>query len=162
MSVSAGVTVREAMTRNPVTIDPNAPLGTALAVMRERRIRHLPVVDETGRFIGMLTDRDVRTLALAPVVLEYVGPEIADRLRTLGTELESVPVRDVMTWDAMTVEPDAPIARAAAIMFEARVGSLGVVQDDRLIGIVTEHDVLTAVASTLPAVRGLDPDTYFW
>jgi CBS domain-containing protein len=150
------------MSRNPITIDPQAPLGTALAVMRERQIRHLPVVDDVGRFIGMLTDRDIRGVVLAPVVAEYVSPETAGRLRTLETALEVVLVRDVMTWDALTIEPDAPLARAAAIMFEARAGSLGVVEGGRLVGIVTERDVLKALAATLPAVRGLDPDTYLW
>jgi len=51
--------VRDVMTRTPITIDPEAPLETAVAVMREREIRHLPVVDETGRLIGMITDRDI-------------------------------------------------------------------------------------------------------
>ena len=62
----------------------------------------------------------------------------------------------------MTTDPEAPLAQAAAVMFEQRVGSLAVVKNGRLVGIVTERDVLRALALTLPSVRGVDPDTYLW
>jgi CBS domain-containing protein len=154
--------VRDVMTQDPITIDPEAPLATAAAVMRERRVRHLPVTDETGRLLGIVSDRDLRSALIAPAMAEYLSVAARRRLRGVGEELAHLRVRDVMTWDAVTIEPDAPVARAAAVMFEARVGSLPVVADGRLVGIVTERDVLRAVAATLPAVRGADPDTFLW
>jgi len=154
--------VSEVMTRDPVTIDPDAPLGTARAVMVERGFRHLPVADDAGRLVGMITDRDLRDAAFAPAIVEYLSPAARRRLRGLGETLESLRVRDVMTWDVVTIEPEAPVARAAALMFEGRFSSLPVVDHGRLVGIVTDHDVLRALAETLPAVRGLDPDTFLW
>jgi len=58
--------------------------------------------------------------------------------------------------------PDAPLAQAAAIMVEGRFSSLPVVDGNRLVGIVTERDALKALARTLPAVKGMDPDTFLW
>lgn len=154
--------VRDVMTRTPVTVDPEAPLATAAAAMRERQIRHLPVVDDAERLVGFLSDRDLRAAVLAPALLEYLPPAARHRVEKLGQSLEQLRVRDAMTWDAVTIAPGAPVAQAAALMFEARIGSLAVVEAGRLIGIVTERDVLRAIAATLPAVRGMDPDTYLW
>ena len=67
-----------------------------------------------------------------------------------------------MTWQVVTIGPQAPMAQAAAVMANFRVGSLPVVEGGRLVGIVTEHDVLKALAATLPCIRGADPDTYLW
>jgi acetoin utilization protein AcuB len=65
-----------------------------------------------------------------------------------------------MTWNAVTIGPQAPLAQAAAIMANVRIGSLPVVDGKRLVGILTEHDVFKALASTLPCIRGADPDAY--
>ena len=157
-----GTRVRDVMTKTPITIDPEAPLETAAAVMREREVRHLPVVDEAGRLIGMITDRDLRGAVLAPVFAEHLSPSARHRFRDLSAALGNLRVRQAMTWDGVTIGPEASIAQAAALMFEGRFGSLPVVDRGRLIGIVTERDVLKALAGTLPAVRGIDPDNYLW
>lgn len=154
--------VKDAMTPTPITIDPEAPVETATATMSERRIHHLPVVDERGRPIGMLSDRDVRSALIAPAIVEYLSAAARRRLRAIDHDLATLRVRDVMTWDVVTIEADAPVAQAAAVMFEGHVGSLPVVDRDGLVGIITERDVLKALAGTLPAVRGLDPDTVLW
>lgn len=156
------MTVKQIMTTSPITIDPDAPVATAIAVMREKQIRHLPVTAEDGRPIGMVTDRDLRTALLAPAFMEYLSREAARRLRLAGQSLEHLRVRDVMTWDAVTIGPEAPGAQAAALMVEGRFGCLPVVDHGKLVGIVTEIDVLKALAATLPSVKGLDPDTYLW
>jgi acetoin utilization protein AcuB len=154
--------VRDVMTKAPLTIDPEAPLATAVAVMRERGLRHLPVVDDAGRLMGIVTDRDLRGALFAPAVAEYLPAAARVHLRSLATTLENLRVRDVMTWGALTIGPDAPVAQAAAMMLSAGVGGLPVVEDGRVVGMVTERDALRALASTLPSVRGADPDTYFW
>lgn len=153
--------VRDAMTPGPVTIDAEAPVETAVATMRERRLRHLPVVDDTGRLIGIVTDRDLRSALLGPAIADYL-PSAQGRLRRMAAGLNEIRVTHVMTWGAVTVGPEAPLAQAAAIMADARVGSLPVVDHGRLIGIVTERDVVKALAATLPSIRGDDPDAYFW
>jgi CBS domain-containing protein len=153
--------VAEAMRRKPITIDPDAPLGTALAVMTERGVRHLPVVDDDGRIIGMLTDRDIRSAVIAPALAERLPARWRRRARALQERGEALRVRDAMTWDCVTTQPDASLAQAAALMLDGRFGCLPVVENGRLVGILTEHDVLRALAERLPAIRG-DPDDYFW
>jgi acetoin utilization protein AcuB len=154
--------VADVMTPHPLTIGPDAPLATARAAMVERAVRHLPVVDDRGRVIGVLSDRDIRDAMVAPAVAEFLSPAACRRLRGLGEALESLRVDRVMTWGAVVIEPAAPVARAAAVMFEARVGCLPVVDHGSLVGIVTERDALQALAATLPAVKGLDPDAFLW
>jgi acetoin utilization protein AcuB len=65
-----------------------------------------------------------------------------------------------MTGPVITTTPRTPLAQAAAIMYERRIGCLLVVSGEELAGIVTDRDVLRGLASTLPAIRGNDPDTY--
>jgi CBS domain-containing protein len=154
-------TVAESMRRRPITIDPDAPLGTALAVMIERGVRHLPVVNDAGRLVGMLTDRDVRSAAIAPELAERLPGRWRRRMDRLQQRWEALRVRDVMTWDCVTTAPDASLAQAAALMLDGRFGCLPVVERGKLVGILTEHDVLRALAERLPAIRG-DADDYFW
>ena len=154
--------VLEVMSKAPVTIDPEAPVATAVAVMRARALRHLPVVDDAGRLVGVVTDRDLRGGVFAPAFAEHLAPAARARLRSLTATLEDVRVRDVMSWGPMTIGPDAPIAQAAAVMLTAGIGCLPVVQGAQLLGIVTERDALKALAATLPSERGADPDNYFW
>lgn len=154
--------VREIMTRHPITIDPEAPVGTAWAVMVERQVRHLPVVDDGGSLRGIVTDRDLRSAAFGPAIAEHLSPGARRRLRGLSATLENLRVRDVMTWDVVRIRPDAPVAQAAALMHEGRFGSLPVIEDGKLAGIVTERDVLRTLAAELPPVRGIDPDTFLW
>ena len=154
--------VRDVMTKAPWTIDPEAPMATAVAVMRERALRHLPVVDDAGRLLGVVTDRDLRGAVFAPAFAEHLSPGARARLRSLATTFEDLRVRDVMTWGPMTIRPEAAVAQAAAVMLTAGVGCLAVVDDGQLCGIVTERDALKALAATLPSVRGADPDDYFW
>lgn len=142
--------VRDIMTRDPISIDPDAPLGTAVDVMQNKAIRHLPVVDDGGQLMGIVTDRDLRSAAFAPAIAEQLSLRAQRRLRGLRQELEELQVRDAMTWVVATTHPEATIAHAAAIMFEARIGSLPVVQDRMLVGILTERDVLKALAEGAP------------
>lgn len=152
----AGALVRQIMTRNPLTIDPEAPVATAVAVMRERRIRHLPVADDAGRVVGIVSDRDLRTALLAPAIAEYLSAAARRRLRGAQASLENLPVRQVMTWGPVTVASEDPVAHAAALMLERGLSCLPVVQEGRIVGIVTERDVLRTVAATLPTVKALE------
>ncbi len=118
--------------------------------MRDRKIRHLPVVEEGGRLVGILTDRDVRHAALVPALAEHLTWELR--------RLKSLRVRDVMTWSVVTTHPEATLAQAGLTMFQRRIGSLPVVEDGRLVGILTETDVLAA----LTAGQETDPDAIVW
>lgn len=153
--------VKEVMSRDPVTIDPEAPLGTAMDVMRRKRIRHLPVVDDAGRLLGIITDRDLRQATFAPALAEHLSLGAQRRLRGIGQALEDLRVKHAMTWVVVTTDPEATIARAAVVMFERRIGSLPVVEDGKLVGILTERDLLLALARELPDT-GVDQQGFLW
>jgi acetoin utilization protein AcuB len=137
--------VKDVMTKDPITIDPEAAVGTALDVMRTKHIRHLPVVDGTGTLIGIVTDRDLRHAALAPALDEYLSVRAHRRARQMSETLEDLRVKDVMTWAVVTTGPEAPLTYGALIMFERRVGSLPVLEHGRIVGMLTERDVLKAL-----------------
>lgn len=153
--------VRDVMTRDPITIDPEAPVATAVAAMQEQKVRHLPVQDDAGRLVGLVTDRDLRCALFAPAIVDYLSASARRRRRGAGEALENLRLRAVMTWDPLTTGPDVPVARAAARMLEHRVGCLPVVEAGKLVGIVTERDVLRALAGRAPAARGVDP-AFLW
>lgn len=137
--------VKEVMTKHPITIDAEAPVGTALDLMRSKAVRHLPVMDGAGTLIGIITDRDLRHAALAPALDEYLSVRAHRRVREVSATLESLRVKDVMTWAVVTTGPEAPLSYAALVMFESRVGSLPVLEHGRLVGMLTERDVLKAL-----------------
>jgi acetoin utilization protein AcuB len=98
--------VKDVMTPNPITIDPEAPLATAMAVMKKGGIRHLLVTDDHGRLVGIITDRDVRSAAFTPALIEHLSGRAERRVQGLGQVLEELRVRDAMTWDIVTTHPE--------------------------------------------------------
>jgi len=148
--VTTETIVKRVMTENPFTAGPDMPLRQAVSLMRDRKIRHLPVVEEGGRLVGILTDRDVRHAALVPALAEHLTWELR--------RLKSLRVRDVMTWSVVTTQPEATLAQAGLTMFQRRIGSLPVVEDGKLVGILTETDVLKALTDG----QETDPDALVW
>lgn len=123
------------MVPDPVTIGPKATVAGADALLEEHHIRHLPVL-EGDRLVGMITDRDVR---LASMPRPRKGPNHLDAL------LQLVRVDQVMTPDPATVSPEMSVAEAARLMLEHRYGGLPVVEGERLVGIITQGDLLKAL-----------------
>ncbi|MDW8318869.1 MAG: CBS domain-containing protein [Anaerolineae bacterium] len=132
--------VRDVMTRDPVTVGPEEPIGAALELMRVGRFRHLPVV-EGDRLVGIITDRDLRLATNSPLVLREKW--YSDFI------LESIKVKACMTSDPITVTPDTPLLDAALIIQERRFGSLPVVEAGKLVGILTETDLLATLIRLL-------------
>lgn len=132
--------VRDVMTRDPVTVGPEEPIGAALELMRVGRFRHLPVV-EGDRLVGIITDRDLRLATNSPLVLREKW--YSDFI------LESIKVKACMTSDPVTVTPDTPLLDAALIIQERRFGSLPVVEAGKLVGILTETDLLATLIRLL-------------
>lgn len=127
--------------RQPVvTAGVDTPVREAVRLMRKRGIRHLPVLDGEGRLIGIVTDRDLRHV-IFDVALGRVGEDSEG-----GDDL---PVRDVMTWGVVTVAPKADLRAAIAVMRERRLGALPVVEAGRVVGILTERDLLDALQAML-------------
>jgi len=125
--------VRDLMSAEVATVHRNDQLLIADDLMRLGRIRHTPVLDEqTGEVVGILSQRDLFRGALA----RALGYGQHAQQKMLGMLL----VKDVMTADPVTIGPDAPIAEAARLMLERKLGCLPVIEDGKLAGILTESD----------------------
>jgi acetoin utilization protein AcuB len=135
------IRVRDCMTRSAVTIHSDTLVRGAVEMMKKRKIRHLPVVDRGSRLVGIVTDRDLRQVVF--------DPRIQARFGDLGDALATLTVRDVMTWGVVTVRPETEIRRAAHLMREQKVGALPVVEGERVVGILTETDVLRTFQDVL-------------
>jgi acetoin utilization protein AcuB len=127
--------VRDWMNPRPLTIGPGATLAEAKSTMERYWIRHLLVV-EGNDLLGIFSDRDLRTASLP------AGAQFAPAARE--ARLEQVAVREAMTKDPQTVRPDATLQEVARVMLEHRFGALPVVDTERLVGIITETDILRA------------------
>ncbi|MET0503625.1 MAG: CBS domain-containing protein [Candidatus Binatia bacterium] len=128
------VKVKEKMTRNPVTITPDDLLKDALWKMERGRFRHLPVVDQEEKLIGMLSDRDIRLIRPS---LAFVGKEDA------SVQLWSLAVQQAAVFDPISVRPETTLKEAAELMLRWHVGGLPVADDqNRLVGMLTYTDLL--------------------
>src|SRR5215470_8903142 len=119
------------MTPKPFTLKPAESVSRAIHLMKEKRIRRIPIVNEAGRLVGIVSDRD----------LKDVSPSRATTLDIweLHYVLDKLRLADVMTKKPFTVTPDTPIEKAALMMMEKRVEGLPVLDaKGSLVGILTE------------------------
>jgi len=121
--------VAELMTNHPLTVGPSDTLQLAHEKMEAGRFRQVPVVDEE-RLVGILTDRDTR---------QHIG------------QLAQTRVDAVMSTHPFSVHPSAPVEKAAHLLMTNKIGSLPVVEDGRLVGIITATDMLRALEAVLGA-----------
>jgi len=119
--------VKDWMTREPAQVSEDASIGTALARMRSADVRHLLVLDG-DRLCGVVSVRDLRRLAGA-----------------MAASLLIEPVSRIMTEDPVTIAPDTPIATAARVLLDRRIGALPVRDGDDIVGIFTTADALEAL-----------------
>jgi acetoin utilization protein AcuB len=131
--------VRELMSRQVVPIGTADSCREAMARMHKIRIRHLPVLNRDGLLVGVITDRDLRHYLFSPPVFRDLGATSVDIL------FKAVPVARIMSTDVVATEPDADVADAARLMVEEKVGSLPVLENSRVVGMLTETDVLRKV-----------------
>jgi len=121
------------MHRDVVSVSPKTTLPEALGLMQQRGIRHLPVV-EGGELVGIVSDRDLKRVMASPATtLER---------HELAYLLSKLALADFMTRSVTTVGPRHPVEEAARIMMKERISALPVIEEGRLVGIVTETDVL--------------------
>ncbi|MDX1384269.1 MAG: CBS domain-containing protein [Thermoanaerobaculia bacterium] len=128
--------VADLMTTDVKTLGRNDSLSIADEVMRMERIRHLVVLDEYGRLAGIVSQRDLYFNALVRAL--GFGTVAKDRT------LQDLPVKSCMVDDPITVTPETPLSEAAALLVDHKIGALPVVEADRLVGILTETDLLRA------------------
>jgi CBS domain-containing protein len=142
------------MTPNVITISPGANLRFAATLLSRKGISGLPVVRDDGALLGVLSEKDIlRVLrdkaglalpgGLFDLLLDLSEARQKDLLVACRGVLDTVGVAVAMTGPAKTVPPDLPALDAIRLMLAARINRLPVVEHDRLVGIVTRHDLLT-------------------
>ena len=124
------VIVRHWMTTEVVTVRKEASIQEAMALMKTESIRHLPVVDAEKKLVGWVTDADLRGVLIASM-------------------LEELTLEDVMIRKPYTCSPDMALEEAARILIERRVGGLPIVKHEKLVGIITVVDILSAFITFL-------------
>jgi acetoin utilization protein AcuB len=132
------VKVRELMTREPLSVSLDTPVVDARRTMLEHRFRHLLVTDG-GRLAGIITDRDIR--------LNLPSPATSLSVWEINYLLARMTVASVMTTGVITVDPERDAVEAARIMLDHKIGALPVVDAGRVVGIMTETDILRAFAT---------------
>jgi acetoin utilization protein AcuB len=129
--------VKDWMTPDPITITSDTTLTDAYNLIRRRKIRNLPVVDE-GKLVGVVSWGDIREAR--PSELTSFG------IFEIYHMLSRVTVEKIMSRDVATIGPDDSMGKAAKIMHDERFASLPVVENDEVIGILTSTDIFSLVA----------------
>jgi acetoin utilization protein AcuB len=137
------VFVKERMTPNPTVIGPEASVPQAIKIMHEGHIRRMPVVDEGGRLIGIVSEKDL--------LLASPSPATSLSVWEITYLLGEIKIRSVMTSKVITVTGDTPLEDAARIMADNKVGGLPVLADGALVGIITETDLFRVFVELLGA-----------
>lgn len=145
--------VKDRMTPEPICGQPEMPVTDAQTLMREKNIRHLPIVDGEGNLVGLVTQRSL---------LRTLPSDVSHFSRfEISYVLGRIKVRDVMVKEVTTIDQDTPIEEAARIMADRRIGCLPVMGDGdpatgskpRLVGIITDNDLFTIMVDLLGARR---------
>ena len=148
--------IREIMDTSPVTVPPDASVEDVLAALREHQLPGLPVVDPDGRCVGIVTEADLvlpdedGDLHLPHYVNLFGGTVFLESLGRFEGRLRkafAATAADMMTRDPDTVDPDTSVREAARLIHETGHNRLPVVEDGRLVGVVTRLDVLGALAA---------------
>ncbi|MHC5019185.1 MAG: CBS domain-containing protein [Planctomycetota bacterium] len=130
--------VRDWMTRSPVTIQEDSTFTEAWALMREKRLRHLPVMRGED-VVGIVSDRDIRDAA--PSSVQSSGTDTA--------RIAATKIKEICSGTVFTTNPDTELERAAVKLYVHRIGALPVTEGGRLVGIISETDVFRAMVRIL-------------
>ncbi len=140
------LTIDSIMTTDLITVPPSASLAEARALMHDHRFHHLPVVDENDGLVGLLTLTDV--LAATD-----------SRLRNEDSRMRAkdIAISEVMTTDVATVDQSASLRQAALFLEKHKIGCLPVLDDDRLVGIITDTDFVAVAINLLEQIEETEP-----
>ena len=135
--------VGERMTKDPIVIRDDTPIDKALKIMRENKVRRMPVLNDKGALVGIVSERD----------LLFASPSPATTLSIyeLHYLMSRIKVADVMTEEVITVTEDTPLLEAARVMVDKRIGGLPVERKGELVGIITETDLFKIFLEMLEA-----------
>lgn len=127
--------VHECMMVNPITISPKTTYAQASRLLRVKKLHALPVTDNEGQLVGILTEKDL--LGISPVAVLGV--------HTISDLLSAMAIEKAMTREVITVPEDCPLEEAARILIDHKIGGLPVMRGDQLIGMITEADLFRAM-----------------
>jgi acetoin utilization protein AcuB len=135
--------VKNRMSQPVITVEPDMPIMEALNMMKTKQIRRLPVVNDNGNLIGIVSNED----------LLDAGPSDATSLSVweINYLVGKITVKKVMTKDVLTVNEDTPIEEAARIMVDNKVGGLPVMRGNKLVGVITESDLFKILLELMGA-----------
>ncbi len=155
MASPMALTIRDVMSKNPISLKPDATLREAAITLADESVGGCPVVDDQGRIIGMLSEVDIlealktqhkelRMLMPPEITFGISFVEIIKEREALAAfkEVENRLVKDIMTKEVHAVTPNDSVERAIRIMVQHKIHRIPVVEDNRLVGIVTRGDVL--------------------
>ncbi len=139
--------ISEWMTKNPITAGPDTSLMQATKLMKENTIRRLPIVDDSGKLVGIVTDRDIKSASPSQATTLEVH-----ELYYLLSELK---LKTIMTKNPVFVRPTDTVERAAQLMTEKRIGGLPVVDEKgQVVGIISDMDVFRVLISITGVQHG--------
>jgi acetoin utilization protein AcuB len=128
------------MTPNPVTLSPEESLMEALQMMRLRKIRRIPVVSAAGKLVGLLTEGDLKRAEPST---------LSDTQEQFMAVMEGTQVNRIMIQNLVTASPDTPLIDAARTLFRSKYGALPVLDGEKLVGILTDNDLIGALVKVL-------------
>jgi len=141
--------VESRMTPDPITVINETPIDEALKAMRDKKVRRLPVVNQKGKLVGIVAEKDIL----------YASPSPATSLsiHEIHYLVSKLTVEEIMTRNVFTVAHDTPLEEGARLMADNRIGALPVLKNGKLVGIITETDIFKAflelVGAREPGVR---------
>jgi CBS domain-containing protein len=148
--------VRDIMDSDPATVRPDTPVEDVVRTLRENELPGVPVIDADGRVVGMVTEADLvlpddeGDLHIPHYINLFGGTVFLEPLSRFEDRLRKAfasKADDMMTRDPETVTPDTTVREAARVIHESGHNRLPVVEDGRLVGVVTRVDVLGALAA---------------
>jgi acetoin utilization protein AcuB len=138
--------IKDQMTRNPVHGHPDMAVIEAQELMKEKGFRHLPILDDEKRLVGLITMRSL--LRAVPSDVSKFSPFVVNYV------LAKIKARNIMVKDVVTITEDTPFEEAARIMADKKIGCLPVMRGDELVGIISDNDLFNTMVSLLGARRG--------
>jgi len=137
--------VRDRMTPNPICGTPGMPVTEVQELMRQKKFRHLPILDEQGNLVGLVTLRSL---------LRALPSDMSGFSRfEVSYVLAKIKAKDVMTKDIITINEDVAIEEAARIMADKKIGCLPVCDGGRLVGIITDNDLFVVMVELMGGRR---------
>ena len=134
------ILARQILNAPVVSLSPTDSITEAWEIFRARRFRHIPVLNVTGRIVGILSDRDV--------LRETENPFLSSPVKVASSAIQ---VQRVMTTHVLTAHPDVSIREIARVFFEERIGAVPIVDgSEELVGIVTRSDILRTIVKSAP------------